>query len=202
MANVTIPELPEQVTATTTDLLVVQSGADTMKMSVATLMTEVTSVPGPAGPTGPAGPQGATGAQGPAGANGTNGATGPQGATGPAGPAGPQGIAGPAGASGVNRGINNQTATTYTPVLSDEGLMVTLSNASAITVSLPSDASVAFPLGAEIDFLWWGVGQPTFAAAVGASLTATPGFKLRDRYSACTIKKMAPDTWVMMGDLA
>ena len=50
---------------------------------------------------------------------------------------------------------------TYTPVVADENLMVTLSNASAITVTLPQDSAVAFPIGAEVDFLWLGVGQPT-----------------------------------------
>ena len=57
--------------------------------------------------------------------------------------------------------------------------MVTLSNAAAITVTLPQNTTTAFPIGAEIDFLWLGVGQPTFAAGSGATAGATPGLKLR-----------------------
>ena len=87
--------------------------------------------------------------------------------------------------------LNAQTGTTYTPVVADENLMVTLSNAAAITVTLPQNSAAAFPVGAEVDFLWLGVGQPTFAAGTGATVNATPGLKLRARYSAATAKKIA-----------
>ena len=59
--------------------------------------------------------------------------------------------------------------------------MVTLSNAAAITVTLPQNTAAAFPVGAEVDFLWLGVGQPTFAAGTGATVNGTPGLKLRAR---------------------
>ena len=61
--------------------------------------------------------------------------------------------------------------------------MVTLSNAPAITVSLPQNSAAAFPVGAEVDFLWLGAGQPTFAAGTGATVNGTPGLKLRAQYS-------------------
>jgi hypothetical protein len=98
--------------------------------------------------------------------------------------------------------LNAQTGTTYAPVIGDENKMVTLSNAGAITVSLPQNAAAAFPIGAEVDFLWLGVGQPTFAAGVGATVNATPGLKLRARYSAATAKKISTNGWVVIGDLS
>lgn len=97
---------------------------------------------------------------------------------------------------------NAQIGTTYTPVVSDENKLVTLSNAGLITVTLPSNATQAIPVWAEIDFLWLGVGQPSFVAGGGATVNGTPGLKLRSRYSACTAKKIATDAWVLLGDLA
>ena len=102
----------------------------------------------------------------------------------------------------VRRTLNAQTGTTFAPVVADENTMVTLSNAAAVTVTLPSNGTQAFPVGAEVDFLWLGVGQPTFVAGSGATVNATPGLKLRGRYSAATAKKIGTDAWVCIGDLA
>ena len=102
----------------------------------------------------------------------------------------------------VRRPLNAQTGTTYTPVVADENTMVTLSNAAAVTVTLPQNSVQAFPVGAEVDFLWLGVGQPTFVAGSGATVNATPGLKLRGRYSAATAKKISTNGWVCIGDLA
>ena len=54
-------------------------------------------------------------------------------------------------------------ATTYAPLLTDENTMITLSNVAAITVTLPSNATTAFLIGVQVDFLWLGVGQPTLS---------------------------------------
>ena len=126
----------------------------------------------------------------------TVGSPGPPGAKGDPGATGPQGPAGP------RRTVKASTATTYTPILSDENQMITLSNAAAITVTLPDDAAQAFVTGSEVDFLWLGVGRPTFAAGGGAIVNGTPGLGLRARYSAATAKKVAANTWVVIGDLS
>lgn len=102
----------------------------------------------------------------------------------------------------IRRTLDAQTGTTYTPTLADENRMVTLSNAAAITVTLPQNSAVAFPIGAEVDFLWLGVGQPSFVAGTGATVVATPGLKLRAQYSAATAKKISTNGWVLIGDLA
>ena len=90
-------------------------------------------------------------------------------------------------------GVNAQTGTTYTPVLGDNGKLVTLNNASAITVSIPTNASVTYAVGAQINFAWiTGAGQPTIQAAssgtttilsTGATSTAP---KLRVANSVCS----------------
>lgn len=97
-------------------------------------------------------------------------------------------------------GINAQTGTTYAPVLSDEGKLVTLSNASAITVTMPQDSTTAFPVGATIDFVGVGAGLVTFSAGTGA--TVNPTAVTRAQWSAATAIKSAADTWLIVGDLA
>ena len=104
---------------------------------------------------------------------------------------------------GTNSGrINAQTGTTYAPLLTDVGDFVTLSNAAAITVTMPSDATQAFLIGSEVTFLWLGAGQPSFAQGSGATLRYTPGLKMRAQYSVVTAKKIAANTWALIGDLS
>jgi hypothetical protein len=98
--------------------------------------------------------------------------------------------------------INAQTGTTYTTVLADQSKLVTLTNASAITVTIPANSSVAYPVGTKIDFAQLGAGQVTFAGAGGVTVNSTPTLKLRDQYSGASCIKTATDTWLLVGDLA
>lgn len=109
----------------------------------------------------------------------------------------------------INIGVNTQTGTTYTPVLSDNGKIVTLNNAAAISVTIPTNASVAYPIGAQITFAWiTGAGQPTITAATPATTTilsngaTSTGPKLRVANSTCTAVKIATDIWLVAGDVS
>jgi hypothetical protein len=106
----------------------------------------------------------------------------------------------------VTESVNAQTGTTYTTVLGDAKQMVTLSNASAITVTLPPNSSVAYAAGSKIDFIQKGAGQVSFAQgsgvtirSVGATATAP---KLRIQYSGCTAWYEGSDVWYIVGDIA
>jgi hypothetical protein len=96
---------------------------------------------------------------------------------------------------------NSQTGTTYTLVLGDAGKIVEINNASAITLTIPTNASVAYPVGTQITLLQTGAGQITVADPSGGTLNATPGKKLRAQWSSATLLKRATDTWVLIGDL-
>lgn len=96
---------------------------------------------------------------------------------------------------------NAQTGTTYTLVLADEGKLVTLSNASAITLTVPPNSSVAFDVGTYIDLAQIGAGQVTVAQGSGVTVNATPGLKLRAIYAGATLRKTGTNTWLMFGDL-
>lgn len=106
------------------------------------------------------------------------------------------------GAAPSVQSINAQTGTTYTAVLTDTDKLVTLSNASAITLTLPQDSDVAVPVGARIDFAQIGAGQVTVAAGTGATVNSTPGLKFRAQYSSVSAIKRAANTWLLVGDLS
>lgn len=97
---------------------------------------------------------------------------------------------------------NAQTGTTYTLVLTDRDKLVELSNAAAITMTVPPNSSVAFPIGTQVHLLQTGAGQPTITAGVGVTINGTPGLKLRAQWSAATLIKRATNTWVATGDLS
>ena len=96
---------------------------------------------------------------------------------------------------------NAQSGTTYTLVLGDAGKIVEVGNASSITVTIPTNAGVAYPIGTQITLLQTGLGQITVSGPSGGTLNATPGTKLRAQWSSATLLKRATDTWVLIGDL-
>jgi hypothetical protein len=107
----------------------------------------------------------------------------------------------------VNLAFDAETAS-YTAVLANNSQVVTMNNASANTFSIPTNASVAFPVGTQINVLQIGAGQTTIQAvtsgttgilSTGATAAAP---KLRARYSMATCIKAATDTWYVVGDIA
>lgn len=96
----------------------------------------------------------------------------------------------------------NQQSGAYTAVLSDRDKLVEISSASGVTLTIPTNASVAYPVGTSIDILQTGAGQITIAGAGGVTVNATPGLKLRAQWSSATLFKRATDTWVVYGDLS
>jgi hypothetical protein len=103
--------------------------------------------------------------------------------------------------SGFRSTLNAQTGTSYTLVLTDLAKLVTLSNTSAITLTIPLESSVAFLIGDRIDILQTNTGQVTIVGAAGVTVNATPGLKLRSRWSSATLVKLDTNSWVIIGDM-
>lgn len=106
----------------------------------------------------------------------------------------------------INLALNAQTGTTYTFVLTDNGKLVTASNASAQTYTIPLNSSVAYAIGAQINVIAIGAGQVSFAATAGVTIASTGATstapKLRVQYSSATLIKVATDTWYVIGDIS
>jgi hypothetical protein len=72
-----------------------------------------------------------------------------------------------------------------------------------MTVTIPANATVAFPTGAEMVFFQVGAGNVQFANAAGVTLNSKESLvNLTGQYSAATLKKIATNTWDLIGDLA
>jgi hypothetical protein len=97
--------------------------------------------------------------------------------------------------------IAEKTAS-YTLVLSDKDKLIEMNSSSANTITVPLNSSEAFPVGSQINILQTGTGQTTIApVSGGVTINATPGLKLRARWSSATLIKRAENVWVLAGDL-
>ena len=98
--------------------------------------------------------------------------------------------------------INAQTGTTYTFVLTDGGKLVTASNGSAQTYTVPPNSSVAFPTGTTITIIGIGAGKVTLAQGSGVTINSKDSEKAIDgQHASVTIIKTATDTWQLFGAL-
>ncbi len=104
------------------------------------------------------------------------------------------------------RSVQNAATTTssnYTVQLTDLGKLVELNEASACTLTVPTNASVAFTVGDRIDVLQVGAGQVTITPVSG-TVTINGydgGLKLNGQWAAATLIKRATNTWVAVGNL-
>ena len=103
--------------------------------------------------------------------------------------------------SGILRTINAQTGTTYTFVLADAGKIVTSSNSSAQTITIPPNSGVAFAVGTQIDIYNLGAGIASITGGSGVTLNgvSTGTGAMNAQYAAVTIFKTATNTWLMTG---
>lgn len=97
---------------------------------------------------------------------------------------------------------STSAATAYTLVLGDAGQVKEFTAATAVTVTVPSNAAVAFPLYTIIGLLQYGAGQVTITKPGGVTLVSA-GAKLKTtvQYSSVWLRKRAIDEWVVSGDL-
>lgn len=96
---------------------------------------------------------------------------------------------------GALAGINDQTGTTYTLVLSDAGKDVRCTNSAAVTVTIPPNSSVAFPVGAYLLLSQGGTGAVTASAGTGVTLNAANGFSTTAQYDVRALEQVATDVW-------
>ena len=95
--------------------------------------------------------------------------------------------------------INNQTGTTYTLVASDAGQRVDMSNASSNTLTIPSNASLPFPVGTVINVRQGGSGATTIAIATDTLVKpATRSFTISAQYEQAVLTKTGTTTWECM----
>jgi len=99
-----------------------------------------------------------------------------------------------------NLPINAQTGTTYTLVLSDNNSIVSISNSSAQTVTIPPNSDVAFPVGAQVFIEQAGAGAATIAEGAGVTVNAIGGgLVIGAQYAVVSAIKVATNVWLLSG---
>jgi hypothetical protein len=105
----------------------------------------------------------------------------------------------------LNFAVNTQTGTTYTTVLSDNGKLVTQSNASSIVTTIPPNSSVDYSVGSQITFARYGAGSLTIQGGAGVTIVSTgttaAAPTLRVQYSTCTAIQTTNNNWLVVGDI-
>jgi hypothetical protein len=84
----------------------------------------------------------------------------------------------------------------------DDLIEVSHTGGSAVDITIPTDATLNFPIGTAIDVLRTNTGGVRIVGAGGVTVNATPGAFLRAQWSSATLFKRAANTWVLIGDLA
>lgn len=108
----------------------------------------------------------------------------------------------------VTFSINAQTGTSYTAVLADQySKLVTMDNAAANEFLIPTDASVAFPVGTVLNVYMKGAGVTTIKAVTAGTTTvvsagATAAQPVLARYKTAACIKLAANSWVVVGGIA
>jgi len=100
--------------------------------------------------------------------------------------------------SNFDASINDQTGTTYTLVAGDNGKVVVLDNASAVTVTVPSGLGVGF----NCSFVQKGAGQVSFSASGTTINNRQSHTKINGQYGVASIIAYATDTYILAGDTA
>jgi hypothetical protein len=106
----------------------------------------------------------------------------------------------------ANKADKDLTIFTYTAshtlVLANRAGLIRMNVASANTLTVPPNSSVAFPVGTQIIVSQAGAGQTTVVAGSGVTINSSAGkLKFYGQYSGVTLAKTATDTWLLMGDI-
>lgn len=96
------------------------------------------------------------------------------------------------------------TTTSFGPVFANANQYIRCTNASGCSVTVPTNASVAFPIWTELHFRQGSVGNLLILASSGVTINTPAGFDASTEVEGATItlKKIATDEWDLFGLLA
>lgn len=108
----------------------------------------------------------------------------------------------------VSYTVNADATTDYTAVIADAyQVLQPMNKATAIAFKIPTNASVAFPVGTVITVLNKGAGVCTISAVTSGTTTvlsagATAAAPTLAQYKSAALIKTATDTWYVVGAIA
>lgn len=101
------------------------------------------------------------------------------------------------------RAIITEATTTKTLALIDSGDFIVTTSASPTTITIPTNASVAFTVGTEIDFIQKGAGELTISGDTGVTLNGVSAgsTSITAQWGGATIKKIDTNEWIIVGKI-
>jgi hypothetical protein len=101
-----------------------------------------------------------------------------------------------------NYNVYNTQTSSYTLVLADASKIVEMNVGSANTVTVPTNSSVAFPIGTEITVMQYGAGNTTIVAASGVTFRSKDfSTRIGDQYTGATLIKRDTNEWYLIGNI-
>ena len=97
--------------------------------------------------------------------------------------------------------IISKTANYTLSAESERDSLIEVDSTGPVTITIPTNSAVAYPVGTTLDILGVNTGLITIAGDTGVTVNATPGLKLRTQWSSATLFKRAENSWVVYGDL-
>jgi len=97
--------------------------------------------------------------------------------------------------------IISKSASYTLSAASERDSLIEVDSTDPVTITIPLNSAVAYPVGTTLDILGINTGLITIAGDSGVTVNSTPGLKLRTQWSSCTLFKRAENSWVVYGDL-
>lgn len=104
------------------------------------------------------------------------------------------------GTTTIRPGVINSAATTYTLDADDENKLILFSSGSAVTITVPLEATTSLPIGFITHLHQGGAGQLTVVGEGGVTVNAASSLLTRTQYSALSLFKVAENSWTVVGD--
>lgn len=100
-------------------------------------------------------------------------------------------------------GVDAAQTASYTLALTDAGKFVRMNVATANNLTVPTNATVAFPIGTVVNVMQIGAGQSTLTPAGGVTIRSENNkYKTKAQYAVVGLLKIATDEWVAFGNLS
>ncbi len=95
----------------------------------------------------------------------------------------------------------NTQAGNYTLLATDGVGVLSFTSASACTLTIPPNSSVALPIGTMQEGVQYGAGQLTIVPGAGVTIRSASGLKVSAQYGVFCLRKIGTNEWLAYGKL-
>ena len=92
---------------------------------------------------------------------------------------------------------SSSVSAAYTLALADANTDIDANSGTAFTITVPANATAAFPVGTRIQITQLGIGQISISPAAGVTINTARSFTTRTQYSVVELRKRSTDSWVL-----